>query len=366
MVDAKAPVLVHGATGFTGRLVCEALKRRNIGFAISGRNADRLQRLAADVGGVEACTVDIKDAESIAKALGGRRMVLACAGPFVDVGEAILASCARRGIHYADTTGEQRFVLEAKMRYGATAEAKGACVVPAMAYEIAVADWASDLASKGVGGAPEEINVLYAVRTAGGGYGTSTSRGTKLSALRMMGDREPKQYLNGALETERIAEVVRSFTLPNGKQVTAVSFPSPEAVCVPIHSKAHNVRTFMAVGKGAANTIHAFRSIAPTFARAFGSLIAKRISAGPEEANRNSNFVVLAEAVKGSKKHTVAIVGKDPYGLTAEVQAYAASCAIENAIHVRGVGGPAFAFDAEPAFAELQNLGFIESPVHLS
>jgi len=201
MVDAKAPVLVHGATGFTGRLVCEALVRRKIGFAISGRNRDRVQKLAAELGGVEACVVDIKDAESIAKGLSGRKMVLACAGPFVDVGEAVLASCARRGIHYSDTTGEQRFVLEARMRYGATAEAKGACIVPAMAYEIAIADWASDLASKRVGGAPDEINILYAVRTASGGYGTSTSRGTKLSALRMLGDREPKQYKNGALET---------------------------------------------------------------------------------------------------------------------------------------------------------------------
>ena len=362
MADSKARVLVHGATGFTGQLVCRALSRRGIAFAISGRSRERLDRLAREVGAAESHVVDVKEAESIASALEGRLMVLACAGPFVEVGEAVLASCARRGIHYADTTGEQRFVIDAKMRYGATAEAKGACIVPAMAYEIAVADWAAALASQRIGGTPDEINILYAVRTGGGGgYGTATSRGTKLSALRMSGDPEPKQYVNGALTTELTGEMVRSFALPNGKEVWAVSFPSPEAVCVPIHTKAQTVRTFMAVGKSAADMTHLFRRVVPTLARTFGPMLAKRIAKGPEEASRESTFVVLAEAVKDGRKETVSIVGKDPYGLTAEVQAYAASCALENAIHVRGVGGPAFAFDAEPALAELQNLGFVSS-----
>ncbi len=362
MTDSKARVLVHGATGFTGQLVCHALAKRGIPFAVSGRRREALERLVSKAGAADIHVVDVKDAESIAAALEGKTIVLACAGPFVEVGEAVLASCARRGIHYADTTGEQRFVIDAKMRYGATAEAKGACVVPAMAYEIAIADWASSLVTQRIGGAPDEINILYAVRTGGGGgYGTATSRGTKLSALRMSGDPEPKQFVNGALATEPTGEVVRSFTLPSGKEVWAVSFPSPEAVCVPIHSKAQTVRTFMAVGKSAADLTHLFRHVVPTLARTFGPMLARRIAKGPEEASRESTFVVVAEAIKDGKKETVSIVGKDPYGLTAEVQAYAASCALENAIHVRGVGGPAFAFDAEPALAELQNLGFVSS-----
>lgn len=156
----KAPILVHGATGFTGGLVCELLAARGVDYAVSGRSLDRLERLHGRLANhgtppAQLCVIDIAREEAVRELVSGRKMVLACAGPFALVGEPILAACARLGVHYADTTGEQRFVADAARRHQAACEETGACIVPAMAYEIAPADWACHLASERVGGSPD-------------------------------------------------------------------------------------------------------------------------------------------------------------------------------------------------------------------
>ena len=43
-------IILFGATGFTGQLIAEALHARGLPFAIAGRNAARLEALAARVG----------------------------------------------------------------------------------------------------------------------------------------------------------------------------------------------------------------------------------------------------------------------------------------------------------------------------
>jgi short subunit dehydrogenase-like uncharacterized protein len=170
-------------------------------FAISGRNPDKLKALERAVGVSESCIIDLASPESIRAAIAGRTIVCACAGPFALVGEPVIATCARLGVHYVDTTGEQRFVADAFARYSATAEASGACAVPAMAYEIAPADWAADIAAARVGGEPSSIAIAYAARAANG-YGTATTRGTKRSALGMLADADPQQFVDGALRRE--------------------------------------------------------------------------------------------------------------------------------------------------------------------
>src|SRR5262245_11851326 len=97
-------VLVHGATGFTGRLVCAALARRGIPFAVGGRNKDKLERLAHECGVRETCITDVANGASLEAAFARRKIILACAGPFAQIGEPALATCARLGVHYADTT----------------------------------------------------------------------------------------------------------------------------------------------------------------------------------------------------------------------------------------------------------------------
>lgn len=362
----KARILVHGATGFTGGLVCEALAARGHVYAVSGRSHERLQQLhdrIAKQGGappVEQIVVDVSRRETLLAAIEGRTIVLACAGPFVEVGAPVLAACARLGVHYVDTTGEQRFVADAFTNHHAISEASGACVVSAMAYEIAPADWAAHLAAERVGGAPDTIDIFYANRTAGGANGGATTRGTKKSMLRVLAEREPLQWIDGGLAVERSAEKSTSFALPNGRRLAAASFPSPEAIVVPRHTGARTVRTYMAMSDSAVATLHRMRKLAPMFVRATRGLADRwvdRTSAGLEGSEREGTFTVLAEATKGSERSRVALTGKDPYGLTAQLQVYAAERALAGDIRAVGVVGPSVAFPPRAAIEALAHTG---------
>jgi short subunit dehydrogenase-like uncharacterized protein len=358
-MSARAPILVHGATGFTGKLVCEALARRGLPFAISGRNPDKLAALGRPLGIQEACIVDLAVPESIRAAVDKRAIVCACAGPFALVGEPVLATCARLGVHYVDTTGEQHFVKGAVARYRATAEASGACAVPAMAYEIAPADWAAHLAAERLGGEPSEVVIAYATR-APGGYVAMSTRGTKLSALGMIADAEPLQFVDGELRREAAGAVVRRFTLSTGKSVTAVSFPSPEAVVVPTHTGARTVRTFMVTGGKTARALQVTRAIAPIAVRVLKKLLERRIARtpeGPEGASREAKFEIIAEARRGDRTTRVILAGRDPYGITAEIQAFAAARAVAGEIKARGVVGPSQAFAPAAALEALAPFG---------
>ncbi len=366
-MSERAAILVHGATGFTGRLVCAALKRRGVAFAIAGRSAEKLRALGAELGGgIETCVLDMGVADSIVAAVTGRRVVCACAGPFVQIGEPMLATSARAGVHYVDTTGEQRFVLDAVARYRATAEASGACVVPGMAFEIALADWGADLAAARVGGAPDAIDIAYLNQAASGG--ASTTRGTKRSIVATLASADGQQFVDGALRAEASAAVVRTFPKTTGESVHAVSFPSPEAVVVPSHTGARTVRTFMAMDALSARTLQATRGVTPMLVRMTRGLIDRAIARGaegPDASGRSrSTFEVLVEARRGTQRARVWMTGGDPYGLTAEIQAWAATRLLAGA-PARGVVAPSVAFPPAEAVLALAFTGLrvVEAPV---
>lgn len=363
----RAEVLIHGATGFTGKLVAEALAKRGIAFAVGGRNPEKLAQLAralsaraaAPVRGVETAVIDVRDPASIARALEGRKVVLACAGPFIEVGEPMLAAAARAGVHYADTTGEQSFVALASERHHGTAEASGACIAPAMAYEIAPADWAAHVAAQRLGDAPESIDIVYMLR-ARSSYGATTTRGTKRSMLAMMSDRAAQQFVDGALRREPPAEVVRSFGAPSGRRVTAASFPSPEAIVVPRHTGARTVRTFMVLEKNLARMARLVRRVAPPVVKAAAPLLSRFIEGtaeGPGGEARNAEFDVLAEARRGPSIARVFVSGHDPYGLTAEIQALFAARVLEGRVEARGVVAPSMAISPNVALEALRGTG---------
>jgi short subunit dehydrogenase-like uncharacterized protein len=260
-------------------------------------------------------------------------------------------------VHYVDTTGEQRFVADAQEEYQAICKASGACVVPAMAFEIAPSDWVCHLAAERVGGSPDTIDVFYANRTVEGASGGATTRGTKKSILRVLAERAPLQWVDGSLVVEASAEKMTTFALPNGRRVVAASFPSPEAVVVPGHTGARTVRTYMAMNERVARALHRLRKVAPSFVRATHSLAERwvdRTAEGPEGSERDGTFTVLAEATKGSER---ALTGSDPYGLTAELQVYAAERALAGGISAVGVVAPSVAFPPREAIAALAHTG---------
>ena len=59
--SSEKPVVVYGASGYTGRLICEYLREYNLPFVAAGRSEDKLRELAARHG-LERWTTDLDQA----------------------------------------------------------------------------------------------------------------------------------------------------------------------------------------------------------------------------------------------------------------------------------------------------------------
>src|SRR4051794_20553627 len=180
MAEGKqtGPIAVYGATGYTGRLVAEELRRRDADFVIAGRSREKLERLSTELGGLPTRVASLDDPAALRSLLEPCAAVIACAGPFIEHGEPVVAAAAETGTHYLDTTGEQVFMKLVFDRYGERAAAQGAALVTGMGFDYVPGDMIAALTAEDMGPL-EEVVVAYSV----GGFGPT--RGTALSALQI-------------------------------------------------------------------------------------------------------------------------------------------------------------------------------------
>jgi short subunit dehydrogenase-like uncharacterized protein len=63
------PVVVYGASGYTGRLVCEYLREFNVPFIAAGRDKKRIQEVLDKVPGIETVDHEVVEVEHEVSAL---------------------------------------------------------------------------------------------------------------------------------------------------------------------------------------------------------------------------------------------------------------------------------------------------------
>lgn len=132
------PVIVYGASGYTGRLICEYLREYNVPFIAAGRSKDKLtEALERHVAGVETADFDIHEVEhsldSLTELFSGASVVLNTVGPFSKWGPTVVEAALAAGVHYTDTTGEQDWLITCDEQYGADFAEKGLLLSPGLA-----------------------------------------------------------------------------------------------------------------------------------------------------------------------------------------------------------------------------------------
>lgn len=148
MSTAK-PAVVYGASGYTGRLVCEYLREMNVPFVAAGRDKARIQEAIDRVPGIE--TVDHEVVE-VAHEVGpltelfqGASVVCNTVGPFAQYGGAVVEACLAAGCHYLDTTGEQDWLVECDETYGGRMADRGLLLSPGLAQMYTTGEIAAQL-----------------------------------------------------------------------------------------------------------------------------------------------------------------------------------------------------------------------------
>ena len=141
---APYDVVIYGATGFTGSQAAEYFDDHvggTLRWAIAGRNASKLNDLRADLRTTpDVIVADAEDAAAIDRLVAKARVILTTAGPFARYGEAIVRSCASRGVDYVDITGETPWVRRMIDRYESKAIASGAKIVSFCGFDSVPSD----------------------------------------------------------------------------------------------------------------------------------------------------------------------------------------------------------------------------------
>jgi short subunit dehydrogenase-like uncharacterized protein len=148
---ANHPVVVYGASGYTGMLIMDWLIDQQIPFTAVARNAKRAQEMMAQrVVRLESATYEIVEAEhtvdALARAFKGAKVVCNTVGPFVQYGAVTVEAALRAGCHCIDTTGEQAYIIEMRDRFGESYRQAGLLLSPSTAYMYTFAEIAAELA----------------------------------------------------------------------------------------------------------------------------------------------------------------------------------------------------------------------------
>ena len=172
---AKYPVVVYGASGYTGMLTMDWLIDQNIPFTCVARNAKRVQEMMAQrVVRLESATYEIIEAEHNVEALimafTGAKVVCNTVGPFVNFGAVAVEAALKAGCHYLDSTGEQGYMRDMRARFGEDYRQSGLLLAPSTSYMYTFAEIAAELALEVEGiDALETATICRGPRNAGSG-----------------------------------------------------------------------------------------------------------------------------------------------------------------------------------------------------
>ena len=140
----KEPTLdlvVFGATSFVGTILCEHLVDRHgvdgpLRWAIAGRNATKLEQVAADTGAdVERIVADATDRPALDALCASTRAVVSTVGPYALYGSDLIAAVAASGTDYCDLTGEPHWMRSMIDSYAADAVESGARIVHSCGFD---------------------------------------------------------------------------------------------------------------------------------------------------------------------------------------------------------------------------------------
>jgi short subunit dehydrogenase-like uncharacterized protein len=169
---AKRPVVIYGASGFSGRLVAEFLREYNVPFIAAGRNRSKIQDVMNHVPGIETADYEIVEVGNtvgdLVKLLTGVRVVCNTVGPFIYNGPAVIEAALSAGCHYLDISGEQAWIREIAEKWGDKFAQRGLLAAPATAFMSAVSDAAIRLClEKGAIDTIETVTMFKGIPTFG-------------------------------------------------------------------------------------------------------------------------------------------------------------------------------------------------------
>ncbi|MFD5084292.1 saccharopine dehydrogenase NADP-binding domain-containing protein [Kitasatospora sp. NPDC058406] len=336
-------VVVYGATGHTGRFVVAELRRRGLATVASGRDAARLEELAAEWGDVAVRPATVDDAGSLDRALAGAAAVVNCAGPFAVTAGPLVEAALRAGIPYVDVAAEIEANVQTFAEHADAAREAGVAVVPAMAFYGGLGDLLAT-AAMGEWTTADAAHVAYGLNSWHPTPGTRVAG--QVSHQRRAGRRV--RFAEGELRyhDDEVVEQDWDFPALLGERRVIAEFTMADVVTLPSHLAVPEVRTYMTVE--AARDLAAEATPAPEAVDALG--------------RSDQTFVVDVVVAAGGVERRATARGQDIYAITAPLAVEAVRRILAGETRTTGVASAGAMFDAADFLRALSPYLAVELP----
>ena len=148
-MSSDKPVVVYGASGYTGRLICEYLREFGVPFIAAGRDKARIAEALDKVPGLDTVPHEIIEVEHqvgpLTELFSGAQVVCDTVGPFAQHGDEVVEACLAAGCHFLDTTGEQDWLIRCDEVYGPRMADQGLLLAPGVAQMYTTGEIAASL-----------------------------------------------------------------------------------------------------------------------------------------------------------------------------------------------------------------------------
>ena len=371
-MNHKKPVIVYGASGYTGRLVCEYLREYNIPFIAAGRSADKLNAaMQAHVPGIETASFEVVEVEHSVKALTelfkGASVVLNTVGPFAKFGPEVVQACLAAKCHYTDTTGEQDWLIALDEQYGEKFANAGLLLSPGLAQMYTTGEIAAQICLETPGLDTLDIAVFW------GGSPTIASTQTILvnAAMAKAYHLQQNQYVEwqpdaGLYQLAIPGQHEMALALPWGGTSHPVWFRrDPRVANVKVLGGVFNKPLMQGVPLIVAAALEATKDMNPDDRyAALAQTAAGVMNTMPPRENPRINKSVDSVHASGplGRAHCV-IFGNCNYKQTGMMQAFAANWLLQQAPRRVGFASGCQAFGHHELLGALRGFGLVQAPV---
>lgn len=362
-------IVLFGATGYTGRLVADALVKEGAPPLLAARNEAAVKKMAAELGGLDSAVADVMKPHTLRALLDKDTVLVSTVGPFLRWGSTAVEAAIDAGCVYIDSTGEPPFIREVFERRDGPAKASGAGLVTAFGYDFVPGNLAAALALERAGEAAVKVSVGYFI-TGGGSMKDAMSGGTAASVAGVL--MAPAfAFRDGRVQTERSAKRVRSFEARD-KKLTGMSVGCSEHLSLPrVHPSLREVDVYLGWFGPASRAMQGVSLLGSVPGVRAGSekvtgRFVKGSTGGPGlEARGKSGSLILAEAedASGAVIGRVELRGVNGYTFTGAILAWGAMRAADQGLEGTGALGPVEAFGLRALEEGCKHAGLEEADV---
>lgn len=237
-------LLIYGANGYTGQLICENAFEKGLKPILAGRNYNQIKTLAEKYN-CDYRIFSLEAVETIKEHLSDISVVLHAAGPFRYTAENMILACIEKKVHYLDITGEiEVFALAEKMSKKAIAG--NVMLMPGTGFDVVPTDCMGLKLKEKM---PDATHLDLAFVTLGG----QISHGTAMSMAAKLGEGGACRK-NGKIIREPLGKNAKTLII-NGRAAFVMSIPWGDVFTAYPTTGIGNIRTFTGVPRNIYNLL---------------------------------------------------------------------------------------------------------------